>query len=144
MVPYRQTRVYRSEVLPSYQLFQNDTRTVVIPTTNVRPWSIATDLASARPIDRSPHTVTSSSTSCRRRMRSPRGEMNKDPIAYPAWARVGISATSSLEAPKSLAILHLIRSHVSLQHRNIRYEHRLNISLKQDSGNLLDNSKGLR
>jgi len=70
--------------------------------------------------------------------------MNRLPIAYPAWARVGIRATSSFDAPKSSAILDLVRSDLPLQHRGIRYKHGLDVSFKGNFWDLLENSRGLK
>jgi len=70
--------------------------------------------------------------------------MARLPIACPAWARVGIRATSSFDAPKSLAILHYIRFETLFVSSDIRYEHRLDVSLDRKVGNVLDSSRGLR
>ena len=144
MVPYQQTRVLQSEVSPIHQHYHHNLLTVVIPIKNDRPCSMAIDLASARPIETNEHTVTSSSTSCRRLTRSPRGEMARLPIACPAWARVGMTATFSLDAPKSLAILHYIKLEPLFARSDIRDEHRLDVSFDRNIGDLLDSSRGSR
>lgn len=58
--------------------------TVVTPTRKVRPWSMATDLASAKPMDSKEQVMTSNMTKGLLRTKSPSGEMKRIPVAYPA------------------------------------------------------------
>ena len=70
--------------------------------------------------------------------------MARLPIACPAWARVGIRATSSLDAPKSLAILHYVRLEPPFVSTDERYEHGLEISFDRKIVDLLDSNRDLR
>jgi len=65
-------------------LMQGRGRTVVTPIKNVNPCNIATDLANASPMESREHIKTRRMTSGLRRTRSPSGEMNTMPVAYPA------------------------------------------------------------
>lgn len=63
--------------------------TLEAPTMKERASNTIRLLVTANPIVRVVDTATRRRMSCRRRRRSPRGDIRSIPAAYPAWVRVG-------------------------------------------------------